>query len=97
MAELLLGQILFAGESTLNQIETIINLLGNPTEKDLEKMKILITKEKLYEMDFHKINSFSLLFKNQDPMAVDLIRRILVYNPLKRPSAEQILKHPYFA
>ena len=35
LAEILLEQVLFAGKSSMNQIELIINLLGKPSEKDV--------------------------------------------------------------
>lgn len=38
LAEILLDQVLFAGKSSMNQIELIINLLGKPTERDVLSM-----------------------------------------------------------
>ena len=38
MAEMLLGEILFPGESTVEQIVEIIKVLGTPTKKELKKM-----------------------------------------------------------
>ena len=37
------------------------------------------------------------MFKGCDAHAVDLLRKILVYNPKKRPDIEEILSHPFFA
>ena len=38
LAEILLEQVLFAGKSSMNQIELIINLIGKPSEKDVVAM-----------------------------------------------------------
>ena len=36
------------------------------------------------------------MFKGCDASAVDLLRKLLVFNPNKRPDAKEILGHPYF-
>lgn len=36
-------------------------------------------------------------FKNADPLAIDLLERMLVFDPKKRISAEQGLAHEYLA
>ncbi len=51
-------------------------------------MKSKINYLDIIEYDFDKNVSFTKLFSKIDPVAVDLLRKILVYNPDKRLSAE---------
>ena len=42
--------------------------------------------------------NFDVLFAEQaNPLAVDLLKRMLVFDPDKRISVDQALKHPYLA
>ena len=40
MAELILGQPLFPGESGVDQLVEIIKVLGTPTKEEIQAMKI---------------------------------------------------------
>lgn len=45
-----------------------------------------------------KVKSLKEWFKPDVPSdAVDLVTRMLEFNPKKRPNADQILRHPYLA
>ena len=43
-----------------------------------------------------KAKTVTETFEGVDPEAVDLIRKLLVYNPEKRISVDEALKHVYF-
>jgi mitogen-activated protein kinase 1/3 len=36
------------------------------------------------------------LFKKSNPVALDLLSKLLVFNPKKRYTVEQCISHPYF-
>ncbi len=40
--------------------------------------------------------SFSTLFAKSNPVALDLLSKMLVFNPHKRYTVEQCISHPYF-
>jgi serine/threonine protein kinase len=42
-------------------------------------------------------NIFETKFDNADPLALDLLRNLLVVNPKKRLIIEKILEHPYLS
>ena len=40
--------------------------------------------------------AWNQLYDNADPMALDLLSRMLSFNPYKRYTIEQCISHPYF-
>jgi mitogen-activated protein kinase 1/3 len=40
--------------------------------------------------------SFSTLFPKSNPVALDLLSKLLIFNPHKRYTVEQCISHPYF-
>jgi serine/threonine protein kinase len=40
--------------------------------------------------------NFSQLFPKSNPVALDLLSKLLVFNPNKRYTVEQCISHPYF-
>lgn len=95
-AELMLEKVLFAGKSSLNQIELIIELLGRPSNSEIKNMRVGYQNNFLSTIKTGKTRSFNSLFKKIDSHAFDLLKKILIFNPDKRPSVEQVLAHPYF-
>lgn len=39
---------------------------------------------------------FSQLFRKAHPLAIDLLEKLLVFDPAQRLSTEEALRHPYF-
>ena len=97
MIELLTEKVTFAGKSSLNQVELIIELLGRPTERDLAALKIASNNNVLSSIKSGKTKSLTQIMSSFGPDALDLVRSILRYNPDHRPTVEQVLSHPYFA
>lgn len=97
LAELLLDKVLFAGKSSLNQLELIIELLGRPSETDIWDMKISHSKNLLSSINTKKSESMEGVFSSMPADAVDLLKRLLVFNPQKRITVDEALKHPYLA
>ena len=96
MAELLIEQVLFSGKSSLNQMELIVELLGRPTDTDIKSMTVSQNNTILHTLKIGKSRTFTSLFSKVDQDAVDLIRRLLIYQPNKRLTTEEVLRHPYF-
>jgi len=95
LGELLLGKALFPGKSTMNQIELIMGLLGRPTPEELSAIEAASDIDVLEVMQIKKKYSFSSLFKNASKEALDFLRKTLVFDPNKRMTAEEALKHPF--
>ena len=83
-AEILLEKVLFPGKSSLNQIELIIELIGRPSENDLLKMNSDLAWTIMQNIKTRKRKSVSKMFAAFPSDAVDLLRKLLAFNPEKR-------------
>jgi mitogen-activated protein kinase 1/3 len=94
-AELISKKFLFPGENYIAQIKLIIEVLGTQDIKDLDF--ISNSSAKNFVMQFQGIpkKDFNKILKSKNPDAVDLVEKMLVFNPEKRYSIEQCLNHPY--
>ena len=94
-AELLSKKYLFPGENYISQIKLILEALGTQDVSDLNF--ITNASAKTFVMQFQNIpkKDFKKLLGCKNPVAVDLIEKMLVFNPEKRYSIEQCLNHPY--
>jgi len=94
IAELMLGEPLFPGDSGLDQLVEIIKVLGTPTQ---EQVKIMNPKAEEFKFPNIKSHPWTKVFKPKiDPMAIDLISKVLVYSPRDRFKPLEALLHPYF-
>ncbi|CAG9322854.1 unnamed protein product [Blepharisma stoltei] len=96
-AELLLRRPLLPGNDSNHQLELIFNLLGTPNDEDIEAIPNQKSKEKLATFSRREGKSLQVVFRNSNPDAVDLLKRMLVFNPDKRISVEDALAHPYLS
>lgn len=95
MAELLLGQPIFPGESKIDQLVEIIKVLGTPTREEICSMN-----ENYSEHKFPQIRPIPLkrIFKKETQETIDLLHCILKYDPTIRFSALQCLfQSEYFS
>jgi len=95
LAELIVGKPIFPGTSTLNQIEKVLELIGMPKPEDIESIDSQHTKTILNSIKITKKRGFSSMFAGASEEAMDLLRRLLVFNPNQRLTAEEALKHRY--
>jgi serine/threonine protein kinase len=94
VAELLLGQPLFPGESGVDQLVEIIKVLGTPTKEQIMAMNPNYTEFKFPQIKAHP---WRKVFRSRTPAdAIDFISKILVYDPDERLKPMECLLHPFF-
>lgn len=95
LAELFTLSPLFPGESETDQIYKICTVLGNPDSNIWPEGMGL---PRSINFRFFQIPPANLseIIPNASLEALDLIRQLCSWDPLKRPTAEQSLQHPFF-
>ncbi|XP_042964002.1 shaggy-related protein kinase NtK-1-like isoform X1 [Carya illinoinensis] len=94
LAELLLGQPLFPGESGVDQLVEIIKILGTPTREEIKCMNPNYNEFKFPQIKAHPWHK--IFHKRMPPEAVDLVSRLLQYSPSLRCTALEACTHPFF-
>jgi glycogen synthase kinase 3 beta len=88
-----LGEPIFPGTSSKDQMIKIMDLLGTPTQNEVTAM----CKSARVRLPNIQAKEFKKKFKkNTNPEAIDLLQRILCYNPDERITPLEALMHPYF-
>ncbi|KAM5137329.1 mitogen-activated protein kinase 15 isoform 3-T3 [Callospermophilus lateralis] len=96
LGEMLSGQPLFPGTSTVHQLELILETIPPPTEEDLRALGAGYSCTLLHLLGSRPQQSLDDILPPDTPRdALDLLRKLLVFAPSKRLSAAQALQHPY--
>ncbi|CAL2029635.1 unnamed protein product [Caenorhabditis brenneri] len=95
MAELYRRCPLFQGEGQLSMINKIISVLGKPTLEEWPTLNELPAMRNV-ELNGPSITRFEDAIPNASKSSLDLIRNMIKYDPERRLSASQVLKHEYF-
>ncbi|EFC37688.1 predicted protein [Naegleria gruberi] len=85
--------VLFPGESHLNQIDKILDILGTPLPEDVFgcfKAQVYMSNQ-----PYRKRKDFKKLFPDANPEALDLLEKMLEFSPEKRITVSDSLRQPY--
>lgn len=94
-AEMLSGRPLFPGRDYHHQLSLILEVLGTPSLDDFYAISSLRSRDYIRSLPFCKRKNFATLFPNAEPLALDLLERLLAFSPRKRITVEEALAHPY--
>lgn len=96
IVELVLGEPVFQGSSSVDQLVEIIKMCGTPSKKDIKAMN---PDYKEYKFPLIKCFTWKKIlsnFSNVDDLFIDLLTKLFVYNPNTRLNAFEAILHPYF-
>ena len=99
-AEMLLGHPLFSGKNESEQCEQIFHLIGTPDEDTFNWLKESPEWNTGINGDgFTKVtrkNFLTTFNQVDDQLAIDILDKILVFDPEQRICTDDLLKHPFF-
>lgn len=95
LAEMLSNRPIFPGKHYLDQLNHILGVLGSPSEDDLNSIINEKARNYLQTLPFKPKVPWIKLFPNADLRALDLLDKMLTFNPHNRFSVEDALAHPY--
>lgn len=94
MAELLIGQPIFPGDSGVDQLVEIIKVLGTPSKEQIKQMNPNYTEFKFPQI---KASPWEKVFRSKTPSdAIDLVSKLLEYTPNERITPIAACAHKFF-
>ncbi|XP_071487098.1 extracellular signal-regulated kinase 2-like [Diadema antillarum] len=97
LGELLKGKPMFPGTSTFNQLEKIMAIIDPPSKGDIDAIQSDYGATFVDMSKLRHRQSIEEVLPGAPADAVDLVRKLLHFNPDKRLTAKQALSHPYVA
>ena len=95
--ELLNGKPMFPGTSTLNQLNKILEITGKPNKEDILSIQSELAQNMLENINNIKQKNLKSLFPKATAIELDLLGKLLQFNPNKRINVLEALEHPYVA
>ncbi|OTB07841.1 hypothetical protein M426DRAFT_230017 [Hypoxylon sp. CI-4A] len=97
MVEIFTRHAIFPGDGgEINQLEKIYAIIGTPNRNEWPGLVDMPWFE-LLRPGYRRPNVFAEKYKERVPEAAfDLLSAMFQYDPVKRPSAAEVLEHPYF-
>ncbi|KAI9458167.1 kinase-like protein [Lactarius psammicola] len=97
LAELLLGRPLFKGKDYVDQLNKILEVLGTPSIDILRRVASERAQAYVRSLPIRRKVSFKKLIPQADPQALDLLEKMLSFDPTSRVTVTQALAHPWLA
>ncbi|CAI9178762.1 unnamed protein product [Rangifer tarandus platyrhynchus] len=95
LAKMLSSRPIFPRKHYLNQLKHVLSILGSSSQEELNWIKNLKARNYLLSLPHKNKVSWNRLFPNADSQALDLLDKMLTFNPHKKIEVEQALAHLY--
>ena len=78
-----------------DQMNIIFDIIGTPSEKEYEFVTDNVAIDYLKTFDYRQKRNFKEYYPGANNAAIDLLEKMLKFNPYHRISIDQCIKHPY--
>jgi serine/threonine protein kinase len=95
-AEMITGVPLFRGKDNNDQLISIMRIIGTPDERTFKSMATVSPEINVKQFTRYSKVPFERIIPKASPQAIDLLERLLQFDPSKRITAQEALRHPYF-
>ncbi|CAF2042858.1 mitogen-activated protein kinase 5 [Brassica rapa] len=96
-AEIMTREPLFPGKDYVHQLKLITELIGSPDGTSLEFLRSENARKYVKELPKFPRQSFAARFPSMSSIAIDLLEKMLVFDPEKRITVEEALCHPFLS
>ncbi|KAE8706348.1 Mitogen-activated protein kinase 2 [Hibiscus syriacus] len=97
LGEIMTREPLFPGKGYVHQLRLITELIGSPDDTSLGFLRSDNAKRYVRQLPQCMKQQFSARFPNMSYGAVDLLEKMLVFDPNRRITVDEALCHPYLA
>jgi len=82
--------------SRYDQLRVIFTFIGSPNEEEIKKISDSKARHYLRELPHHEGMPWDELLPRTNPLAIDLISKLLTFDVENRITVDQAIEHPYF-
>lgn len=91
------GRAMFPGHNSEDQLKCIVDICGTPSREALAAVREPRARKILSAMPPRPRRPLAEVLPDADLQGLDLLEKILEFDPAKRLSARAAMEHPYFA
>ncbi|KAH7513884.1 mitogen-activated protein kinase homolog MMK2 [Ziziphus jujuba] len=97
LGEIMTREPLFPGKDYVHQLRLITELIGSPDDASLGFLRSDNARRYVKQLPQCRKQQFAARFPNISSGAVDLLEKMLVFDPNKRITVDEALCHPYLS
>lgn len=97
LGEIMTREPLFPGKDYVQQLRLITELLGSPDDASLQFLRSDNARRYVRQLPQYPKQQFSARFPNMSALAVDLLEKMLVFDPTRRITVDEALHHPFLS
>ncbi|CAI4045862.1 hypothetical protein SUVZ_11G0580 [Saccharomyces uvarum] len=97
LAELLGGKPIFDGKDYVDQLNHILQILGTPSKETLQEISSQKVQNYIFQFGNIPRTPFESLLPRANSEGLDLLQKMLEFDPKRRVTVNEALEHPYLS